>query len=66
MNKLNIEIETEENFSEDEVKQINEIFHALIRTGSLTGMRNGSATIHFDKDGEFKGIRADHWAWKKR
>ena len=66
MNKIVFEIETNENFNQADIDKVNNIFHALIKTGSLIGMRNGSATIHFDKNGDFKGIRADHWAWKQR
>ena len=64
MNKLIIEIETEENFTPTEVEKINNIFHALIRTGGLLGMKNGNTGIHFDKNGEFQAVSLNYTAWR--
>jgi len=66
MNKLLIEIETEETFTSEEIAKINDIFHALVATGGLLGMKNGSTSIHFDKHGDFQAVRLDYMAWRKK
>ena len=42
------------------------IFRALIKTGSMKGVKNGSANIHYDHLGDFKGIEHSYWPWKER
>ena len=64
MNKLIFELETEETFTKQEVDKINNIFAALLTTGGLLGMRNGSTSIHFDKNGDFQAVRLDYMAWR--
>lgn len=66
MNKVIFEVETEEIYSKDDIKSIHEIFTALIKTGGLLGMKNGSTNIHFDKDANFMGIRFDYWPYRRR
>lgn len=51
---------------EKEVTKIKEIFTALIACGGLTGVKGGKTILHFDTDGNFKGIELDYWPWKKR
>lgn len=65
MNKIVFEIETKEEFSKAELDKMNEIIHALFSTGGLTGMKNGSTSIHFDKNGDFQAIRLDYTPWRK-
>lgn len=49
-----------------EIVQYTEIMEALIRTGGLTGVKNGSTTIHFDSEGNFMGINLNYWPFRKR
>lgn len=65
MNKVIFEVETNEIYSQDDVDKINQIFNALISTGGLLGMKNGSTSIHFDKNGDFQAIRLDYTPWRK-
>lgn len=58
--------ETNEDFNEKEAAHIKEIFLALIRTGGLMGVRDGQTIIHFDFEGNFRGIELDYWPWRKR
>lgn len=55
-----------EGASEEEVNKYTEIIEALIKTGGLSGMKNGSTNIHFDAEGNFMGIRFDYWPFKRR
>ena len=66
MNKLIFEMETEESYTPAEVDKINQIFSILISKGGLIGMRNGSTSIHFDKNGDFQAVRFDYTPWRKR
>lgn len=66
MNKILIEIETKEQYTIAEEAKLNRIFQALIKTGGLIGMRNGSTSIHFDKNANFVGIKHEYWPWKER
>lgn len=66
MNKIVFEIETKEVFSQVELDKMNEIIHALFSTGGLTGMKNGSTSIHFDRFGEFQAIKHEYCPWMKR
>lgn len=65
MNQFIFRLDTEENYSRDEIDKINQIFKALISTGGLLGMKNGSTSIHFDKFGAFQAIRLDYTPWRK-
>lgn len=61
---MRIKIEVE-GATEDEMIKYTEIFTALVQTGGLSGMKNGSTNIHFDNKGDFQGIRFDYWPWRK-
>lgn len=60
---IKIEIE---NITQEQTLQAQEIFHALLATGGLFGVRGGKTIIHFDKDGQFQGIELDYWPWRRR
>lgn len=61
--KIRLEVE---GATKEEVERYTEILMALIKTGGLTGMKNGTTNIHFDHNGDFQGIRFDYWPYKKR
>lgn len=63
---LIFKIETKEDFNRDEMSNLTEIFQALIDTGGLMGMKNGSTNIHFDANGVFQGVQFTYWPWKRR
>ena len=60
-----LEIETKETYTETEVAKMAEMFEALISTGGLLGMKNGSTNIHFDKKGQFQAIRLEYMPWRR-
>lgn len=66
MNKIIIRLDTKEEYNEEELTKLHEIFNALVSTGGLLGMKNGSTNIHFDANGTFQGIRLDYWPYKRR
>ena len=66
MNKLVVEIETKNTYDAEEVLKINEIFKALIDTGGLIGMKNGSTQIHFNDKGEFMRIKLEYFPWRRK
>ena len=47
------------------MSQYFKIFKALLKTGSLKGIKNGSANIHFDSSGNFARIRHDYEPWRE-
>jgi hypothetical protein len=61
--KIQIQVE---GAAPEELKIYSEIMEALIKTGGLSGMKNGSTNIHFDASGNFMGIRFDYWPWRRR
>lgn len=61
--KIQIQVE---GASPVELNRYLEVMEALIRTGGLSGMKNGSTNIHFDAEGNFMGIRFDYWPWRRR
>ena len=63
MTQVQIKIE---GVSQEEVDKYSEIFHALIKSGGLSGVKGGKTIIHFDGDGNFMGISLDYWPWRKR
>lgn len=63
--RIIFEMDTEETYTQEEVSKINQIFTALVSTGGLSGMKNGSTSIHFDKNGDFQAIRLDYTPWRK-
>lgn len=66
MNKIIIHLQTQEAYNEEEISKLHEIFNALVETGGLLGMKNGSTNIHFDDKGVFQGINLNYWPWKRR
>lgn len=66
MIRLVLDLDVENNLDHNELLKIKEIFVALIKTGGLSGMKNGSTNIHFDDRGNFMGIRFDYWPWRRR
>jgi hypothetical protein len=61
--KIQIQVE---GASPAELNRYLEVMEALVRTGGLSGMKNGSTNIHFDAEGNFMGIRFDYWPWRRR
>ena len=61
-----IEFTFSENYDENQIKQVKEIFAALISSGGLTGVRGGQTIIHFDAGGAFQGVQLSYWPWRKR
>lgn len=61
-----IEIITSLDLTDNEIKQAQEVFLALIKTGGIWGVKSGSTNIHYDPEGVFMGIRFDYWPWKRR
>lgn len=55
-----------ENIGDVELERIREIFHALVGTGSLTGVKGGQTIIHFDNEGEFQKIEVKYFPWARR
>jgi hypothetical protein len=51
---------------EEMVERYNKIFIALIRSGGLSGVKGGQTIIHFDGEGNFRGIQLSYWTWKQR
>lgn len=66
MKQIIFKIETQEDFSSNEIQNLTEIIQALIDTGGLSGMKNGSTNIHFDQNGLFQGVQFTYWPWKRR
>lgn len=52
--------------SQEEVRKFTEIFHALIASGGLSGVKGGKTIIHFDDIGNFRGVQLDYWPFRKR
>jgi hypothetical protein len=48
-----------------ETARYQEILVSLISSGALN-LKNGKATLHFDRDGIYQGVQLDYWAWKRR
>ena len=65
-NKIVFELETDEVYNDSEIKQIDSIFKALITTGGLLGVKNGSTQLHFDAQGNFMRIKLEYFPWKRR
>ena len=40
------------------------IITALIMKGALVGVKGGKTIIHFDDEGNFRGIQFDYWPFK--
>jgi hypothetical protein len=51
---------------EELMKQYQEIFLALIKSGGLSGVKNGQTIIHFDHQGLFQGVQLSYWPWRRR
>ena len=63
---MKLEIETKEDYNAEEQAKLKEIVSALIKTGGLLGMKNGSTSIHFDAEGVFMGINHNYWPFRRR
>lgn len=53
-------------FDNGDVERFTEIFNALIRSGGLSGVKNGRTILHFDYEGTFQGVELNYWPWRKR
>ena len=60
-----IELKIQDTSPEDLQKYL-EIFHALLSSGGLSGVRGGKTIIHFDAEGVFQGVELDYWPWRRR
>lgn len=58
--EIKTEINSVVNLPDKEIKQIRNIFHKLITSGAMF-IKGGSASIHFDACGNFRGIEIKHW-----
>jgi len=65
MDNVNIHLEIE-GFTKEEIERCEEILYALIKCGGLSGVKNGSTIIHFDRDAVFQGIELDYWPFRKK
>ena len=59
-------IETSVEIDSVDVREIQDIFLALIKSGGLTGVKGGKTILHFDADGVFQGIELDYWPFRRR
>lgn len=66
MTKILLTLQTNENLTQEEVSKYQEILLALVQCGGLGGVKNGQTIIHFDGDGNFRGVQLSYWPWKKR
>ena len=67
--KIEFDIINEENImnmDDDKIKDISEIFNALITTGGLTGVKGGQTIIHFDGQGIFQKVELKYCPWIRR
>jgi hypothetical protein len=63
MNTISIDLQ---GYSNEETQKMKEIFHALIQSGGLSGVKNGKTILHFDGEGTFQGVELNYWPWRKR
>lgn len=64
-NEVTIEIKIK-GYTKEETDNFREIFHALLTSGGLSGVKNGKTVIHFDAEGVFQGVQLDYWPWRRR
>jgi len=64
--EIEIKLQVEEGTTQEQLDRYGEIFNLLVKTGALDGVKGGRTVIHFDEDGNFRGIICDYWVWKKR
>lgn len=67
--KIEFEINNFENTGDitpEKLQRFAEIFKVLVEKGALTGIKGGSANIHFDRFGDFVGLEMVYWPWRKR
>ena len=50
----------------DRITKYEKIFRLLIEKGALDGVKGGSAMIHFDDKGNFRGIQLSYFPWRER
>ena len=55
-----------EGLTKEETLRHQEILHALVSSGGLSGVKGGQTIIHFDGEGNFQGIQLSYWPWRKR
>ena len=62
-----IEFDTNDDWTEEEVAQYDYIFRRIKEKKAFTGVRGGSANVHFGKEGlkDFKGIEYSYWGWRE-
>ena len=65
INKTNIKLEVV-GHTQEEVDRYVEIFHALLQSGGLSGVKGGKTILHFDGEGIFQGVELDYWPWRRR
>ena len=61
-----ITIETDKDLDPNEVQQATVIFHALLKSGGMFGVKGGKTIMHFDAQGMFMGVQLDYWPWRRR
>lgn len=59
-------LETTIELDDRELEQATEIFHALLKSGGLFGVKGGKTILHFDAQGLFQGVSLDYWPWRRR
>lgn len=65
--KLNLtSLENVGDLTPQKIRAFTEVFEALIVSGSLSGIKSGSVSLHFDEDGIFKNISHNYAPWKRR
>ena len=55
-----------EGSTKEETDKYLEIFHVLLSSGGLSGVKGGKTILHFDAEGIFQGVELDYWPWRKR
>ena len=50
----------------EQIDKATEIFHALIKSGGLWGVKGGQTIIHFDALGVFQAIELKYMPWRRR
>lgn len=53
-------------YTPEEVQEFRTIFHALLTSGAISGVKNGRSILHFDPEGKFQGVELSYWPWRRR
>jgi len=67
--KIELVVKNTENLgpiTEQDIRNFEEIFSALVSSGGLTGVKGGKTIIHFDAEGLFQKIQLDYYPWNRR